>query len=196
MGFTKEQLRERARGKVKSLEFAVTQAAFADSRAELEEELELARIALASLEAEGKLSNFVASQESLGGDFEKVLAENIEGLYVSGSSAHPAPVSVSDELAGKSFNYIANKFQVSTSEAQWILVGWNACRAAMLQGKAELVSNRDELKSPVVPDGWVMVPVEPTMEMLDEFDSIIDYGAEDSKDAWSRLIAAVPKQEA
>lgn len=106
-----------------------------------------------------------------------------------------ARLSVSDELAGKSFNYIANKFQVSTSEAQWILVGWNACRAAMLHGKAELVSNRDELKSPVVPDGWVMVPVEPTMEMLDEFDSIIDYGAEDSKDAWSRLIAAVPKQE-
>ncbi|WP_411697275.1 DUF550 domain-containing protein [Citrobacter freundii] len=44
--------------------------------------------------------------------------------------------------------------------------------------------------SPVIPDGWVMVPVEPTMAMLDEFDSIIDYGAEDSKDAWSRLIAA------
>ncbi|HAS0821230.1 TPA: hypothetical protein I3317_000984 [Enterobacter cloacae subsp. cloacae] len=49
---TKEQLRERAREKVKSLEFAVTQTAFADSRAELEEELDLARIALASLEAE------------------------------------------------------------------------------------------------------------------------------------------------
>lgn len=49
---TKEQLRDRARSKVKSLEFAVTQTAFADSRAELEEELELARIALASLEAE------------------------------------------------------------------------------------------------------------------------------------------------
>ena len=37
--------------------------------------------------------------------------------------------------------------------------------------------------SPVIPDGWVMVPVEPTMAMLDEFDSIIDYGAEDSRDA-------------
>ena len=48
---TREQLHERAREKVKSLEFAVTQTAFADSRAELEEELELARIALASLEA-------------------------------------------------------------------------------------------------------------------------------------------------
>lgn len=47
-----ERLRERAREKVMGLELAVTQTAFADSRAELEEELELARIALASLEAE------------------------------------------------------------------------------------------------------------------------------------------------
>ncbi|MFY7144165.1 MULTISPECIES: hypothetical protein [Enterobacter cloacae complex] len=53
----KEQLRERAREKVKSLEFAVTQTAFADSRAELEEELKLARIALASLEAEPVISH-------------------------------------------------------------------------------------------------------------------------------------------
>lgn len=49
--------------------------------------------------------------------------------------------------------------------------------------------------SPVIPDGYVVVPVEPTMEMLDEFDSIIDYGAEDSKEAWCRLIAAAPQQE-
>lgn len=50
--FTKEQLIASAREKVKSLEFAVTQTAFAENRAELEEELALARIALASLEAE------------------------------------------------------------------------------------------------------------------------------------------------
>ena len=50
--FTKEQLIARAREKVKSLEFAVSQTAFAENRAEIEEELELARIALASLEAE------------------------------------------------------------------------------------------------------------------------------------------------
>ena len=43
---------------------------------------------------------------------------------------------------------------------------------------------------PRVPDGYVMVPVEPTKEILDEFDSIIDYGAEDSVDAWHRLLAA------
>ncbi|TCB94562.1 hypothetical protein [Enterobacter wuhouensis] len=64
--------------------------------------------------------------------------------------------------------------------------GWQGC-AAMLQGDAG--------NSPVIPDGWVLVPVEPTMAMLDEFDSIIDYGAEDSKEAWSRLIATVPQQE-
>lgn len=46
----------------------------------------------------------------------------------------------------------------------------------------------------VAPPGYVMVPVESTIEMLDEFDSIIDYGAEDSKDAWSRLIAAASKE--
>lgn len=44
-----------------------------------------------------------------------------------------------------------------------------------------------------VPAGYVLVPVEPTPEILDEFDSIIDYGAEDSVDAWRRLIAAAPK---
>lgn len=42
--------------------------------------------------------------------------------------------------------------------------------------------------------GYVMVPKEPTREMLDEFDSIIDYGAEDSQDAWRRLLAATPQE--
>lgn len=43
---------------------------------------------------------------------------------------------VPGELSNKSFEYIANKFQVRISDAQWILVGWNACRAAMLQAGA------------------------------------------------------------
>lgn len=48
---TREQLHERARRKVKELEFAITQSAFTSIRDGLNEELELARIALASLEA-------------------------------------------------------------------------------------------------------------------------------------------------
>ncbi|EOX1401351.1 hypothetical protein ACPDL1_001890 [Salmonella enterica subsp. enterica serovar Agona] len=49
---TREQLHERARRKVKELEFAITQSAFTSIRDGLEEELKLARIALASLTAE------------------------------------------------------------------------------------------------------------------------------------------------
>lgn len=57
-------------------------------------------------------------------------------------------------------------------------------RSAMLQAG----------NSPVIPEGYVLVPKEPTKEILDEFDSIIDYGAEDSVDAWSRLLAAAPQE--
>lgn len=46
----------------------------------------------------------------------------------------------------------------------------------------------------VAPPGYVMVPKEPTREILDEFDSIIDYGAEDSEDAWRRLLAAAQQE--
>ncbi|EJR4176421.1 DUF550 domain-containing protein [Salmonella enterica] len=48
---TREQLHERARRKVKELEFAITQSAFTSIRDGLNDELELARIALASLDA-------------------------------------------------------------------------------------------------------------------------------------------------
>ncbi|MER1647254.1 DUF551 domain-containing protein [Enterobacter hormaechei] len=97
---TKEQLRERARQKVKSLELAVTQTAFADSRAELEEELELARIALASLEAEPVC---VIDQSNLdylksGSDADVWPASRAEmGDVLLYRSATPAPVSVPDE---------------------------------------------------------------------------------------------------
>lgn len=46
----------------------------------------------------------------------------------------------------------------------------------------------------VAPPGYVVVPKEPTREILDEFDSIIDYGAEDSVDAWRRLLAAAQQE--
>ncbi|MFI2962621.1 DUF551 domain-containing protein [Klebsiella aerogenes] len=84
-----------------------------------------------------------------------------------------------------------------------------ACSAAMLQAGdavrdlstpvdpqvAEYEQNVMQAgNSPVSPDGYVMVPKEPTRDILDEFDSIIDYGAEDSEDAWRRLLAAAPQE--
>ncbi|HGH4714790.1 TPA: DUF551 domain-containing protein, partial [Enterobacter roggenkampii] len=81
---TKGQLIERAREKVKSLEFAVTQTAFADSRAELEGELELARIALASLEAEA-VGEVIEQQSGMMLDglviSEKPTYRNIKGIH-------------------------------------------------------------------------------------------------------------------
>ncbi|HCI4894159.1 TPA: hypothetical protein NPC75_001070 [Escherichia coli] len=189
-----------------------------------EEAEELARIALASLEAE-PVGTFRKGPCGYSPSFH----EDAMPLY----TAPPAPVSVPDAME------MDDDFDSAFEHGK--AVGWNAYRAAMLQ--AEPVSNSDELpldylqghkdglewaaqlaeanhpqtgdwlyddpidlarairKGPdmptvqggnslVIPDGWVMVPVEPTIAILDEFDSIIDYGAEDSKDAWSRLLAA------
>lgn len=60
-------------------------------------------------------------------------------------------------------------------------IGFNACLAVV---KSATVT---------VPAGYVLVPAEPTITILDEIDAIFDFGAEDSKDAWHRLLAAAPK---
>lgn len=59
------------------------------------------------------------------------------------------------------------------------------------QGRAALQSG-NSVQPVTVPDGYVLVPVEPTITILDEIDAIFDFGAEDSKDAWHRLLAAAP----
>ncbi|EKB0331357.1 hypothetical protein ACRWPN_004493 [Escherichia coli] len=199
-----------------------------------EEAEELARIALASLEAKPIGAFHIAEQQVDGtSDYLKDGEWPIDNGIIEVYAAPPAPVSVPAAME------IDDDFDSAFEHGK--AVGWNAYRAAMLQ--AEPVSNSDELpldylqghkdglewaaqlaeanhpqtgdwlyddpidlarairkgpdmptvqggNSPVIPDGWVMVPVEPTIAILDEFDSIIDYGAEDSKDAWSRLLAA------
>ena len=98
--FTTEQLLARAREKVKSLEFAVTQTAFADSRAELKEELELARIALASLEADGDPEPVAF----INGAWTLVYYRPPKelGLKIGDKlfTAPPAPVAVPDDVSG------------------------------------------------------------------------------------------------
>ncbi|ECW4903018.1 DUF551 domain-containing protein [Salmonella enterica subsp. enterica serovar Senftenberg] len=143
---TKERLRERAREKVKGLELAVTQTAFADSRAELEEELELARIALASLEAEPVC---VIDQSNLdyvksGSDADVWPASRTEmGDVLLYRAAPPAPVSVPAAME------MDDDFDSAFEHGK--AVGWNSYRAAMLQS----FGNSEQLNSPVIPDGWV-----------------------------------------
>ena len=133
---TKEQLRERARQKVKSLEFSITQTAFADSRAELEEELELARIALASLEAEAVAYIF---KHPAGRLFWALTDESNKGQsdVMPVYTAPPAPVSVPDGMTPKQAS------RAYCGEVRGYRDGWNAYRAAMLQG-AEQQQNQQQ----------------------------------------------------
>lgn len=204
---TKEQLRERAREKVKSLEFSITQTAFADSRAELEEELELARIALASLEAEPAIHRWRrVTVEPYGPypwhygnfiGFSKPV-EGIEDEYFY--SAPPAPVSVPDEATPDNIDILASTyaprgvtFQWDRDECNAAADSWNACRDAMLQGA--------DGNSPVIQDGWVMVPVEPTTEMQSAAAGAIRFDTTPINKLWTgnavyrAMLAAAPQQE-
>ncbi|EUM98069.1 MULTISPECIES: hypothetical protein [Enterobacter cloacae complex] len=68
-------------------------------------------------------------------------------------TAPPAPVSVPDAME------MDDDFDSAFEHGK--AVGWNAYRAAMLQS----FGNSEQLNSPVIPDGWKLVPVEPTEEM-------------------------------
>ncbi|HHR0802508.1 TPA: DUF551 domain-containing protein [Enterobacter roggenkampii] len=133
---TREQLRARAREKVKSLEFSITQTAFADSRAELEEELELARIELASLEAEpvawllsgGGAKNNVSFDS--GNAYADPLRE-VTPLY----TAPPAPVSVPAAME------MDDDFDSAFEHGK--AVGWNAYRDAMLKHSEPFIVTSD-----------------------------------------------------
>lgn len=203
------------------------------------EQMELARIALASLEAEpvawllsgGGAKNNVSFDS--GNAYADPLRE-VTPLY----TAPPAPVSVPAAME------IDDDFDSAFEHGK--AVGWNAYRAAMLQ--AEPVSNSDELpldylqghkdglewaaqlaeanhpqtgdwlyddqidlarairkgpdmptvqggNSPVIPDGWVMVPVELTPDMRAAWDSA-PYTDDDDNDmqaAYRAMIAAAPQ---
>ncbi|HGG8826231.1 TPA: hypothetical protein ACJJ1H_002176 [Enterobacter kobei] len=108
-----------------------------------QEEQELARIALASLEAEpvawllsgGGAKNNVSFDS--GNAYADPLRE-VTPLY----TAPPAPVSVPDAME------MDDDFDSAFEHGK--AVGWNAYRAAMLQS----FGNSEQLNSPVIPDCW------------------------------------------
>ncbi|WP_257626018.1 hypothetical protein [Enterobacter cloacae] len=157
---------------------------------------ELARIALASLEAEpvawllsgGGAKNNVSFDS--GNAYADPLRE-VTPLY----TAHPAPVSVPAAME------MDDDFDSAFEHGK--AVGWNAYRAAMLQGAdgnapahfrsrpaQSSLSPAQGGNSPAIPDGWVMVPEEPTHEMLEAGDE--QFG---TYDVYRRMIEAAPKLE-
>ncbi|UBM39759.1 hypothetical protein [Hafnia paralvei] len=75
----------------------------------------------------------------------------------------------------------------------------DACRAEMLKnGKSASTElpNHSELStdSPVIPDGWKLVPIEPTAAMFHAFNDD-DYGRKSMRERYIQMIEAAPAQE-
>ncbi|MGS6298199.1 hypothetical protein ACVGWR_16795 [Enterobacter hormaechei] len=166
------------------------------------------KLALASLEAKPVC---VIDQSNLdylksGSDADVWPASRAEmGDVLLYRSATPAPVSVPDAIHSQG--------EKSASDDYYAL-GWNACRAAMLKHSEPFIVTSDHrmMEMPQVeainavtailqgaepvttayklPDGWVLVPVEPTHEMLEAGDE--QFG---TYDVYRRMIAAAPQQE-
>ncbi|MCL8147287.1 hypothetical protein M8T30_25990 [Enterobacter hormaechei] len=101
-----------------------------------EERIELARIALASLEAEPVA---LRDERSGSGGISKKPGFNDLPHGAPLYTAHPAPVSVPDEVTAEDCPAFV-KYDVTDADEAWAR-GFNACRAAMLQGADGTLTN-------------------------------------------------------
>ena len=132
------------------------------------EQMELARIALASLEAEPVGAFHIAEQQVDGtSDYIKDGEWPIDNGIIEVYAAPPVPVvpaalPENDDEDGHDIDYL----EPSEVYALGRTAGWNACRAAMLQSgnfrenKNSSTNNFREIaetstSSPVTPDGWI-----------------------------------------
>lgn len=153
--------------------------------------LEAMKMALASLTAEPaayidpfSLQNFATyragetDNKRMGREW--AWADSDVGL-VPVYAAPPAPV-VPDAIPklkdGQRFKYVKDGIRYSANYAN----GWNACLAAILHGAAG--------DSPAIPDGYALVPVEPTREMVRAA-----LFKNTNNAVWKAMIAAAPQQE-
>ncbi|HCO1416247.1 TPA: DUF551 domain-containing protein [Escherichia coli] len=130
-----------------------------------EEAEELARIALASLEAEPVGAFHIAEQQVDGtSDYLKDGEWPIDNGIIEVYAAPPVPVvpaalPENDDEDGHDIDYL----EPSEVYALGRTAGWNACRAAMLHGKYEQPQNAQQNipenipggNSPVTPDSWI-----------------------------------------
>lgn len=140
--FTKEQLIASAHARIEFAEMMLAGELEPLKERTWSIELELARIALASLEAEPVAWISERNLKNLGKSYsvyvkhEPVMVRPIP-LY----TAPPAPVSVRDEATPENIEILASTFAPRGVTYQWdrdecnaAADSWNSCRAAMLQG--------------------------------------------------------------
>lgn len=150
------------------------------------------KLALASLEAEavGYMNRFTGRVFTLE---EQPGADTDAQVYVPVYAAPPAPVAVPAAME------MDDDFDSAFEHGK--AVGWNAYRAAMLQS----FGNSEQLNSPVIPDGWVMVPVDMPHEMMRAVQVNSELGAYAAtnlngayslfREFWDVAVTAAPQQE-
>lgn len=114
--------------------------------------------------------------------------------------AQPAPVMPDEKPMPNPLSMYAVDAVAAIAEVK----GWNACRAAMLNHPSSIQPNTDaapgaEIKhpssnSPVIPDGYVMVPKEATLDML-KAGAKQEMKGEAFQYVWQAMLAAAPQGE-
>ncbi|EFJ2326743.1 DUF551 domain-containing protein [Escherichia coli] len=152
--FTKEQLIEQAKKNIEVLRVAVERVPGAYDAAVIH--LKLAEITLASLEAKPIGAFHIAEQQVDGtSDYLKDGEWPIDNGIIEVYAAPPVPVVPEEKPMPNPLSMYAVDAVAAIAEVR----GWNACRAAMLQG-SQPVSQTYKLNelagnSPVTPDDWI-----------------------------------------
>ncbi|HDC4567370.1 hypothetical protein [Enterobacter cloacae] len=191
--FTKEQL-------IEKLQHRISVASGFPESEKAQMDLELARIALVSLEAKPVSVNddmayafhHAISDSSLGSDEVEEIKAGLRAAFAN-VTAPPAPASVPEwtneqclEFLSIAFRHAEIKGDLELDDIRLGVKMVNGSRAAMLQG-AEPVTTAYKL-----PEGWVAVPVNATRAMIDAAARV----EEDGYDAMHKaMIAAAPQQE-
>ncbi|ESK04042.1 hypothetical protein [Escherichia coli] len=165
-----------------------------------EEAEELARIALASLEAKPIGAFHIAEQQVDGtSDYIKDGEWPIDNGTIEVYAAPPVPVVPEEKPMPNPLKMYAVDAVAAIAEVR----GWNACRAAMLQGgnhteqHLEMVDHSDDANkmvagnSPVIPNGWKLVPIDPTKDMLRAGQSVVGFWL-NTVHCYSKMLAAAP----
>jgi len=159
-----------------------------------EEKCWLAKRVLASLEAEpvawivhARTGDQLTADGGYVANAEGILGLHSTPLYTT----PPAPVSAPDESAVESLatdlmkridRITGERHSVATLSSLRVSIV-ESCRSAMLQGAAG--------NSPVIPDGWVMVPIEPTYQMCEAMG--LQWESPRFPDRYKAMLAAVKK---
>ncbi|PJX60167.1 MULTISPECIES: hypothetical protein [unclassified Klebsiella] len=170
-----------------------------------EEAEELARMALAAMDSEPVaevLSNRPGNDTST---IDRALPVGTQ-LY-----RHAQQPVVPEEATSDSIEILASARRRDHAVFQWgedqrnaAADSWNACRATMLQAfpVCTCPSGDGSLRwpcpvhpgnSPVIPDGYVMVPKEPTQAMCAAFNDS-DYGRKSLRERYVAMLAAAPQE--